>query len=87
MSGDHHGCDLSSIGGVKISISIPNDDVAFLDTLAQGDRYGSRSAVILRAVRLLRAAELGDAYEQAWSEWTIDESASDWSAVASDGLR
>ena len=43
---------------------------------AQG--FASRSAVLQRAVRLLRASELGAAYEDAWSEWTDDGDAEAW---------
>lgn len=81
------GYDLGSMSGMKISISLPDDDVAYLDALARADGYGSRSAVIAQAIRLLRAAQLGDAYEQAWSEWTGDGSAEEWAVAAADGVR
>ncbi len=74
------------MSGVKLSVSLSDDDVAYLDSLAESDRYDSRSAVLQQAVRLLRASELGDAYEAAWNEW--DESGDEawWSATAADGL-
>jgi Arc/MetJ-type ribon-helix-helix transcriptional regulator len=71
--------------GMKLSVSLPDDDVAFLDafTRAQG---GSRSAVLHRAVGLLREAELGAAYAEAWAEWEGSEDAAVWDTTAGDGL-
>jgi Arc/MetJ-type ribon-helix-helix transcriptional regulator len=72
--------------GVKLSVSLPNEDVAFLDEYARSEGIDSRSAVVQKAVQLLRASTLGDAYEDAWSDWegSADEVA--WEAVAGDGL-
>ncbi len=39
-------------------------------------RIKSRSAALHRAIRLLRASELGDAYAAAFAEWA-DDSAND----------
>ena len=72
--------------GMKVSVSLPNDDIEFLDAYARSRGFGSRSAVLHRAVGLLRAAELGDAYEQAWQEWTTSGDAEAWNAVTADGL-
>ena len=47
---------------------------------------GSRSAVVQRAIRLLRAAELGPAYAQAWEEWASAGDAEAWEGVAGDGI-
>ena len=55
---------------MKLSVSLPEGDVEYLDAYAERQRLGSRSASVQKAVRLLRASELGAAYEQAWSEWT-----------------
>jgi len=38
-----------------------------------------------KAVRLLRASELGPAYEDAWEEWSRGE-ADAWESTVSDGL-
>jgi hypothetical protein len=38
------------------------------------------------AVGLLRATQLGDAYEEAWASWAASGEASDWEAVTADGL-
>ena len=52
---------------MKVSVSIPSVDVEFLDSYAHEHGIESRSAAIQQAIRLLRASELGDAYELAWA--------------------
>jgi len=69
-----------------VSVSLPEDDVEFLDSYAQAQGIGSRSAVLHRAVGLLRAAQLGDAYEEAWDSWEASDEAGAWEAVTADGL-
>ncbi len=75
-----------SIDGVKLSVSLSEQDVEFLDDYAVSHGVPSRSATVQRAVALLRAHVLSDSYEQAWAEWEADEDASLWEAVAADGL-
>jgi Arc/MetJ-type ribon-helix-helix transcriptional regulator len=70
---------------MKVSVSLPNEDVAFLDSYAEAQGFDSRSAVVHKAVRLLRATELGAAYEEAWAEWSADD-AEAWELAARDGL-
>lgn len=70
---------------MKISMSLPGEDVTFLDAYAKEKGLPSRSAAIHKAVRLLRASGLGIAYEAAWSEWS-EENESMWDATSSDGL-
>ena len=70
---------------MKVSLSIPEDDVRFLDDYAREQGLGSRSAAVHRAVRLLRTAELGAAYESAWEEWSSNDAA-DWVTAVGDGL-
>jgi len=70
---------------MKVSLSIPEDDVRFLDEYAREQGLESRSAAVHRAVRLLRTAELGAAYESAWDEWAAaGEDA--WEQATGDGL-
>jgi Arc/MetJ-type ribon-helix-helix transcriptional regulator len=71
---------------MKVSISLPDDDVQFLDAYAQSQGIGSRSAVVHKAVRMLRVSELGDAYEQAFTSWEDEGNETDWDAVTADGL-
>ena len=69
-----------------MSVSLPEDDVEFLDEYARRLGGRSRSAVIQRAVRLLRATELGPAYAQAWEEWEAGHDAELWDKTSDDGL-
>lgn len=72
---------------MKLSVSLPDDDVEFLDDYARAQGAQSRSAVLHRAVRLLRASELTADYEDAWQEWTTSGEAEDWDVTAPDGLQ
>ena len=71
---------------MKLSVSLPDEDVEFLDQYARTQGYESRSAVVHKAVRLLRASELGGDYAQAWQEWSESGDAEAWNAVVGDGL-
>ena len=71
---------------MKVSVSLPDEDVEFLDTYAQSEGFASRSAVLHKAVRLLRASELGAAYEDAWTEWSDGGEADLWEVTAADGV-
>jgi len=70
---------------MKVSMSLPDDDVTFLDSYAAEKGLPSRSAALHRAVRLLRATGLGAAYEAAWVEWSNEDEAL-WNHAAADGL-
>ncbi|MEP6527711.1 MAG: ribbon-helix-helix domain-containing protein [Nocardioidaceae bacterium] len=70
---------------MKVSVSLPDDDIEFLDQLAESHGYASRSAVVHQAIALLRLGGLADAYEDAWMSWdSADQSV--WDAVIADGL-
>lgn len=71
---------------MKISVSLPVIDIVYLDSYAEQHGIGSRSAVVQYAVDRLRHDELGDAYEQAWDEWSAGPDAADWETVVADGL-
>jgi len=71
---------------MKVSVSLPEDDVRFLDDYSKAAGMESRSAVLQKAVRLLRAAELGQAYVSAWDEWFASDDAQVWEAATGDGL-
>jgi Arc/MetJ-type ribon-helix-helix transcriptional regulator len=71
---------------MKVSVSLPGEDVEFLDEYARKQGYESRSAVLHKAVRLLRASEMGAAYEDAWREWTESGDADAWESASADGL-
>ena len=70
---------------MKVSVSLPEEDVEFLDAYVESQGFASRSAVVHKAVRLLRASELGQAYEEAFGEWSRDE-ANVWESTVADGL-
>lgn len=71
---------------MKVSVSLPDEDVEFVDEYARTQGFGSRSAVLHKAVRLLRTADLGSAYADAWQEWEGHGEAELWESAAGDGL-
>jgi hypothetical protein len=71
---------------MKVSVSLPGDDIQFLDEYAKEQGLDSRSAALHQAVRMLRSAELGAAYESAWEQWTNDGDAESWGSTTADGL-
>ena len=71
---------------MKISVSLPGDDVEFLDAYAEQQGLDSRSAAVHQAVRHLRTAELAAAYEGAWDEWANDPDSQAWAQAIGDGL-
>jgi Arc/MetJ-type ribon-helix-helix transcriptional regulator len=71
---------------MKLSVSLPGEDVQYLDEYARTQGLRSRSAVLHRAVRALLATELGSSYEDAWDAWESTGEAAAWEATAGDGL-
>jgi Arc/MetJ-type ribon-helix-helix transcriptional regulator len=71
---------------MKLSISLSDEDVSFLDDYARERRISSRSAVLQRAIVRLRVSELGEAYTEAWDEWQASGDAERWEPTAADGL-
>jgi hypothetical protein len=71
---------------MKISVSLPQVDVEFLDSYARQHGIGTRSGALQLAVNRLRHDELGDAYEQAWDEWTNSGEDIAWEDAVGDGL-
>jgi Arc/MetJ-type ribon-helix-helix transcriptional regulator len=67
-------------------VSLPDEDVEYLDEYARTQGLESRSAAVQKAVRLLRASELGPAYEEAWAEWDSSEDSELWDAAAADEI-
>lgn len=72
--------------GMKLSVSLPDDDLAFLDAYAQDRGIASRSAAVQAAVALLRAHALRDDYAAAFAEWERTGDAALWDATVADGL-
>jgi Arc/MetJ-type ribon-helix-helix transcriptional regulator len=71
---------------MKVSVSLPGEDVEFLDAYASAHAYPSRSAVVHQAIHAFRRGELHDAYREAWDEWLTDNDTSIWETTSSDGL-
>ena len=67
-------------------MSLPDEDLLFLDAYVKKTGLPTRSAALHRAIKLLRASELEAAYEAAWAEWSQGSAAS-WETTANDGLR
>lgn len=70
---------------MKISVSIPDEDVETLDAYAQAHQLPSRSATIRQAIRLLRTSDLVLDYSEAFGEWSEADAAL-WDNAAGDGL-
>lgn len=71
---------------MKLSVSLPDDDVRFLDEYAAAHSIASRSAALQQAIRALRLAELSGAYAGAWQEWEEGDDAGAWETTSADGL-
>lgn len=71
---------------MKLSISLPDEDLEFLDGYARAQGIESRSAVLHKAIRLLRASELGASYAEAWQEWEGSGEAGAWEPTVADGM-
>ena len=71
---------------MKLSISLPDNDVEFLDRYAQEQGVDSRSAVVAKAIELLRASQMIGAYAQAFDEWDDSSENGVWDKTAADGI-
>lgn len=71
---------------MKLSVSLPDEDVAILDEFARASGLPSRSAALRHAVRMLRLPDLEQDYEAAWQEWEASGDHAAWSVTAADGL-
>ena len=71
---------------MKLSISLTEDDVAFVDEYVRTAGLESRSAAIRRALHLLRQPALEEDYAKAWEEWASSGDQAAWDAATGDGL-
>jgi Arc/MetJ-type ribon-helix-helix transcriptional regulator len=71
---------------MKVSVSLPDEDVAYIDEYAHRKGSSSRSAVLHQAVALLRLSELEEAYGAAFDEWDDSDEGHLWDRTANDGL-
>ena len=71
---------------MKVSVSLLAKDVEYLDAYVTKVGLESRSAALHRAVRLLRVAELSEAYAAAWEEFDVAGDAALWETTVGDGV-
>ncbi|GHJ37580.1 ribbon-helix-helix domain-containing protein [Streptomyces sp. TS71-3] len=71
---------------MKISVSLPEEDVSFVDEYGAKNDAGSRSAVIQAAIRMLRDVDLEDQYLAAWDEWQASGEEEFWGRSSGDGI-
>jgi Arc/MetJ-type ribon-helix-helix transcriptional regulator len=71
---------------MKLSVSLPDEDVATLDEYARSQGLPSRSAAVHRAVQLLRYPDLEQDYAAAWDEWVTSGDQALWDSTAGDGI-
>ena len=69
---------------MKISVSLLDRDVEFLDGLA-AEGGQSRSAVVAQAIEALRTRDLTADYEAALAEWDASEDGRLWAAIETEG--
>lgn len=71
---------------MKLSVSLPDEDVRVLDAYIKHAGLPSRSAGLHRAVQMLRFPDLEDNYADAWAQWSTDEHSSQWDSTVADGI-
>ncbi|OLR94630.1 ribbon-helix-helix domain-containing protein [Actinokineospora bangkokensis] len=69
---------------MKLSVSLPEEDVRFLDEYLARAGSASRSSVISEAIGLLRRSSLAEEYAAAFAEWDTGEDAELWDRTAPD---
>jgi Arc/MetJ-type ribon-helix-helix transcriptional regulator len=70
---------------MKVSVSLPDEDMTYIDEYARRTGAPSRSSVLHKAVTLLRMSEIEDAYASAWDEWRHADGDA-WGVTVADGL-
>lgn len=71
---------------MKLSVSLPEEDVALLDEYASTSGLPSRSAALQHAIHLLRHVDLEQDYASAWDDWESSGEQAFWEGTAADGL-
>jgi Arc/MetJ-type ribon-helix-helix transcriptional regulator len=71
---------------MKLSISLPDEDVDRLDEFARSAGLPTRSAAVQHAIRLLDSANLEAEYASAWDEWEASGEQATWEGTVGDGL-
>ncbi len=66
---------------MKISVSLPEEDVAFLDSMGVG-----RSAALHQAVQALRLSNLTEDYDAAFADFALTGESAAWDGTTGDGI-
>jgi Arc/MetJ-type ribon-helix-helix transcriptional regulator len=70
---------------MKLSISLPDEDIEFVDRLVSTRPSSNRSSILHAAIVALRDQHLAQEYRQAAAEWA-DGDGPAWEAVTGDGV-
>lgn len=70
---------------MKLSVSLSEEDIEFIDAFAEHRGAPSRSAVLHRAVAMLRQSQLAESYAEAFTEWDQSSEANAWESATADG--
>ncbi len=74
-----------TLHGMKLSVSLSDSEVAFIDEYAHQHGVASRSAVVQAALDKLRLADIAGDYDDAFQEWA-DGDNDVWDVAVADGL-
>ena len=71
---------------MKVSVSIPDEDLAFLESQISSGRYPTRSAAMHAAIKSLRSRDLEAQYAEAARDWQESGEQAHWDVTIADGL-
>ena len=71
---------------MKVSVSITDDDLGFIESQVAEGRYPTRSAAMHAAIKSLRARDLEAQYAEAAREWQASGDQAAWDVTVGDGL-
>ena len=71
---------------MKLSVSLPDKDIAFIDQYIAEHGERSRSAVIRKALDVLLTEQLVEDYVEAFRKWEASGEEEVWDVAAGDGL-
>lgn len=71
---------------MKLSVSLPDPQIDFVDHYQRVHGLSSRSEVLQVALRILQERALEEEYRAAGEEWQASEDAALWDRVSGDGL-
>jgi Arc/MetJ-type ribon-helix-helix transcriptional regulator len=71
---------------MKLSVSLPDEQVRALDRLVAEQGLATRSAAVQRAVALYVIDGLQTEYDKAFEDWEASGDAAAWEPVVGDGI-